>query len=61
MAVTVAALGVAQADTWGRYKIVGSYVTDVSDGVAGLYFQTVAEQGGETAAYAVIGQCARRA
>lgn len=55
MAVTVAALGVAQADTWGRYKIVGSYVTDVSDGVAGLYFQTVAEQGGETAAYAVIG------
>ena len=38
MVVTVAALGVAQADTWGRYKIVGSYVTDVSDGVAGLYF-----------------------
>lgn len=49
------ALAAAQADTWGRYKIVGTYVTDASDGVAGLYFQTVAEQGGDTAAYAVIG------
>ena len=45
----------AIADTWGRYKIVGSYMTEASDGTPGIYFQTVAEQGGENAAYAVVG------
>lgn len=51
----VAAMGAALADTWGRYKIVGSYITDASDGVSGIYFQTIAEQGDEKAAYAVVG------
>lgn len=45
----------AGADTWGRYTILGSYLTDASDGVANIYFQTVAEQGSNQAAYAVIG------
>lgn len=53
--VVVVAMGAAFADTWGRYKIVGSYITDASDGVAGIYFQTIAEQGDEKAAYAVVG------
>lgn len=53
--VVVAAMGAALADTWGRYKIVGSYITVASDGVSGIYFQTIAEQGDEKAAYAVVG------
>lgn len=53
--LTAVALETARADTWGRYRIVGSFVTDASDGVEGVYFQTVAEQGGTKAAYAVIG------
>ena len=43
------------ADSWGRYAIVGSYVSDESDGVVGVYFQTLADQGSEVAAYAVVG------
>ena len=55
LSVVIATIGSAFADTWGRYKIVGSYMTDASDGVSGIYFQTIAEQGDEKAAYAVVG------
>lgn len=45
----------ALADSWGRYGVVGSYETDETEGVRGVYFQMVAEQGSSTPAYAVIG------
>ena len=45
----------ALADTYGRYAVTGSYMTDADEGAAGIYFQTVAEQGGSSPAYAVIG------
>lgn len=54
--LTIAGLaGAGRADTYGRYTIVGTYLTDASDGAAGLYFQTIAEQGSTKAEYAVIG------
>ena len=54
--ILLAAAGIAYADTYGRYTLVGSYVTSAEDeGVAGIYFQTVAEPGGTAAAYAVVG------
>ena len=55
--ILLAAAGIAYAaDTYGRYTLVGSYVTSAEDeGVEGIYFQTVAEQGKTAAAYAVVG------
>ena len=46
---------IAMADTYGRYTTSVEYVTDASDGVTGVYFQMVAEQGSSKMAYAVIG------
>lgn len=46
----------AFADTYDRYYTCnGYYKTDASDGVVGIYFQTVAEQGSSQYAYVVIG------